>query len=586
MHIRICYTREMCCRSCDAVSADVLSSSFTSKVDRIRASTADSPQPIFSAVREGVDLSTFARLTVDDISVAISRLPDKSSAADALPVSQLKQVSDLLTPFLTHLFNRSLDYGRFPTSFKHAYITPILKKPGLPEDDPASYRPISNLSIVSKLLERLVARQLVAFVESHQLLPPTQSGFRRGHSTETAVSKVLSDLLDAVDRGDTAMLALLDLSAAFDTVDHAILLDRLRISFGIHYRVHDWFRSYLLSRTQRVRCGDSSSTVVDVLCGVPQGSVLGPLLFVLYTLDLPSVASPFGLSLHQYADDSQIYGCCQANDTSALSSKITACTTSVAQWMCANRLQLNADKTDVMWCASARRASRLPTDTILVAGVNVQPVSTVRDLGVLIDSDLGAKSHARLIVSRCFAALRQLRVIRRYVNDDCFRSLVVSLIHSRLDYGNFIFIGSPVHRLRLIQSVLNAAARLTLRLRRYDHVTDALAMLHWLRMPERIDYKLAVMAYNSLHGQPPSYLSGLQRVADLPGRRQLRSSTSGRLVIPVHRLATIGRRSFHVAASTLWNTLPADVQFAPSLPVFRSKLKTFLFRRSFPDIIL
>ena len=162
----------------------------------------------------------------------------------------------------------------------------------------------------------------------------------------------------------------------------------------------------------------------------------------------------------------------------------------------------------------------------------------------------------------------------------------MSLIHSRLDYGNFIFVGSPAHRLRLLQSVLNAAARLTLRLRRYDHITDSLAMLHWLRMPERIDYKLAVMAYKSLQGHPSSYLSGLPRVSDLPGRRQLRSSTSGRLVVPAHRLATIGRRSFAVAASILWNTLPADVQLAPSLPVFRSKLKTFLFRRSFPDIIV
>ena len=265
---------------------------------------------------------------------------------------------------------------------------PILKKPGLPEDDPASYRPLSNLSYISKLLERLVACQLVAFVESHQLLPPTQSGFRLGHSTETAVSKVLSDLLDAVDRGDTAMLALLvlavlDLSAAFNTVDHAILLNRLRISFGVNNQAHDWLRSFFLGRTQRVRCGGSSSTVVDVLCGVPQGSVVGPLLFVIYALNLPSVASTLGLSLHQYED--QLYGCCQANTTSTLSAKITADTTSVAQRLCANRLKLNGDKKNVMWCASARRSSRLLNDPILVAGVNVQPVSTFRDLGVLID---------------------------------------------------------------------------------------------------------------------------------------------------------------------------------------------------------
>jgi hypothetical protein len=136
------------------------------------------------------------------------------------------------------------------------------------------------------------------------------------------------------------------------------------------------------------------------------------------------------------------------------------------------------------------------------------------------------------------------------------------------------------------QSLFNAAVRVTLRLRPYDHITDALAILHWLRLPEQVDYKLAVMAYNSLQGHPPSYLSGLQRVADLPGRRSLRSSASGRLEVPDHQHATIGRLSFPVAASIFWNSLPADVQFAPSLPVFRAKLKTFLFRRSFPDIVL
>ena len=148
----------------------------------------------------------------------------------------------------------------------------------------------------------------------------------------------------------------------------------------------------------------------------------------------------------------------------------------------------------------------------------------------------------------------------------------MSLIHTRLDYGNFIFVGSPAHRLRLLQSVLNAAARLVLRLRRYDHITDALAILHWLRLPERVDFKLAVLAYNSVLGQPPSYLSGLRRVADIPGRRHLRSSTSGRLEVPAYRLATVGRRSFPVAATILWNTLPTDVQFAPSLPDMSSVL--------------
>jgi len=163
---------------------------------------------------------------------------------------------------------------------------------------------------------------------------------------------------------------------------------------------------------------------------------------------------------------------------------------------------------------------------------------------------------------------------------------VAALVHTRLDYGNVVLVGLPLFRQRLLQSVLNAAARLTFRVRRYDHVTDLLAILHWLRVPERIDYKLAMMTYRALNGLAPPYLQVFQRVADLPNRQRLRSTTSGRLVIPAHRLSIIGRRSFPVAAATLWNSLPTDIQQSSSLTVFHSRLKSFLFRRSFPDIIV
>ena len=146
-----------------------------------------------------------------------------------------------------HLFNLSLACGQFPTCFKVAFITPVLKKPSLPASEPASYRPISNLSIISKLLERLVAKQLVSFLLANQLLLTHQSGFRVGHSTESAITKVLSDLLNAVDNGDTAILVLLDLSAAFDTVDHTILLERLNTSFGICDSALNWFVPTLLA---------------------------------------------------------------------------------------------------------------------------------------------------------------------------------------------------------------------------------------------------------------------------------------------------------------------------------------------------
>jgi len=573
-------------RACDGVSADELAAFFADKVKLIQSSTSDSPPPVFRPASSDTSFAVFQPLSTDDVAAAIARLPDKSSTVDPMPVAVLKNVADLLTPFLTHVFNRSLATGNVPACFKDSFVTPRLKKSGLDEASPSSYRPISNLTVISKLFERLVARQFVAYLEDNNLLPTTQSGYRRGHSTETATIRVLSDLLDAVDRGDTAILVLLDLSAAFDTVDHEILLKRLRVTFGVNSVALSWFRSYLAGRKQRVRCGGKCSSIIDLACGVPQGSVLGPILFIIYTADLAALVQEHDLSLHQYADDSQIYGSSRPEATSTLSSDITQCIDTISSWMRSNRLQLNAGKTEVMWCSSQRRISQLPSSPLVVAGAYVQPVRVVRDLGVFIDNDLGAATHVRRTVSRCFAALRQLRHLRRYVDDDCFRQLVVAFVHSKLDFGNFILVRLPAYLQRQLQAVLNAAARLVFRLRRYDHITDALAILHWLKLPQRVDYKVAVTAFRALHGLAPPYLDQLVRVADLPECRRLRSSSSHQLRVPAYRLETAGGRSFPVAASVLWNSLPPDIQSSDSLCTFRQLLKTHLFHQSFPDVVL
>jgi len=316
---------------------------------------------------------------------------------------------------------------------------PRLRKSNLDPTDPKSYCPIANLTVLSKLLERLIARQLVDYLNESQSLPDLQSAYWAKHSTETAVTKVLSDIL-ALDRGDLTMLTLLDLSSAFDSVDHETLLRRLEASFGIAGPVLMWFTSYLYGRTHYVRCNRSTSAPVLVICGVPQGSVLGPILFLVYTAELLRLIERHGLHPPGYADDTQIYGFCSASSTDSLQERISACIYDVSLWMSCNRLLLNTSKTEVLWCSTNRRQHQISQCPVHV-GEDVTPSTAVRDLGMYIDCDASMKTHVMKTISNCFAALRQIHSVRRSVIRPVLLSLVTSLMISRLDYGNATLAG-------------------------------------------------------------------------------------------------------------------------------------------------
>jgi len=346
---------------------------FIDKVAKVRSTTSNAPPPTFTQCQAGVSFREFARISADDVIAAVRQLPDKSSAADPIPAFVLKKIVDLIAPFVTELYNRILTTGHFLSRFKEAFITPIVKKPGLDCADVSSYWTISNLSVLSKLLERLVVRQLLHFLAFANLLPSLQSGFRPGHSTETAILHVTSELLMAVDHGDFAALILLDLSAAFDTVDHDILIERLQTSFGIDGCALKWFQSYLLGRTQYVRRGAVRSLVVHLLCGIPQGSVLGPILFILYTANLVALVHKFSLSPHLYADDTQIYGACSPANVDWFLSNVNKCLSVVADWMHSNRLQLNSDKTEFLWCTTSSRQHCLPPAGPIIGSSSIEP---------------------------------------------------------------------------------------------------------------------------------------------------------------------------------------------------------------------
>jgi len=218
--------------------------------------------------------------------------------------------------------------------------------------------------------------------------------------------------------------------------------------------------------------------------------------------------------------------------------------------MSSNRLQLNGDKTEFMWLTTARRQQQLPTLGLTIGSTSITPCKTARDLGVYIDADLTMRTHVQRTVSCCFATLRQLRTIRRSVLLPVFQLLVVALVLSQLDYCNSLLINLPASLIQRLQSVQHAAARLIFNMRRSEHITNALISLHWLRVPERIIFKVATLTFHALHGTAPPYMtSQFTRVADMPNRRRLRSASSNQLDVLSFCLRTVGSRAFPIAGA-------------------------------------
>jgi len=234
-------------------------------------------------------------------------------------------------------------------------------------------------------------------------------------STETAILKVLSDILLAIDSGNLSALVLLDLSAAFDTVDHNIHLHRIEHTYQLGSVALEWFRSYLFGCRQHVRTSSSSSGPAFIMCGVPQGSILGPILFLVYTADLLSMIERHGFIPHLYADDTQILGSCRPSASQDLLTLMSACINKVMVWMRSNQLQLNTAKIEFLWSTTRRRLHQLPQLPLQVGSNHISPPSAVPDLGIYIDSDVSMRSRVAKMVTACYSVLHHMRTIRRSV---------------------------------------------------------------------------------------------------------------------------------------------------------------------------
>ena len=424
----------------------VFSSFFYEKIKSLRdkldsvSTRSCFPDPAFS----GVPLTSFCTVTQDEVLSTIKSMSFKTCELDPLPASLYSDCLPQLLPFITDIINFSLSSGFVPDCFKNSLVRPLLKKHNLDPEVLKNYRPVSNLSFLSKLLEKIVLLQLNFHLTSNNLLHPFQSAYRQHHSTETTLLHIFNDLLLATDSGQISLLTLLDLSAAFDTIDHSILLQRLNHTFGIVGSALDWFTSYLSNRFQAVLINGIRSDPVRLTCGVPQGSVLGPVLFTLYTSPLANVIYSHSIHHHFYADDSQLFDSDTPDNVQTLLTRTSDCYIDIKNWMSDNKLQLNDDKTESMIVGTRQKLSQLPPSLHLQLDNTSIPISdSVKNLGVILDCSLTMTNFVSSTARACYFHLRRISQIRDYLTTEATTKLVVSLVLSRIDYCNSLLSDLP-----------------------------------------------------------------------------------------------------------------------------------------------
>jgi hypothetical protein len=524
------------------------------------------------------NLSELKPATEEEIKKLIMKSATKSCSLDPIPTWLLKECLGCLLPVITRIVNLSLEAGEVPSNLKEAIVLPLIKKLTLDPEILKNFRPVSNLSFLSKLIERVVDMRYEEHLVKNYLHIKWQSSYKKFHSTETALVRVMNDILCEIDNKKCVLLVLLDLSAAFDTIDHDTLLARLQNRFGVKDKALSWFRSYLSDRSQSVVIENVKSEKSILEFGVPQGSILGPKQFIQYTAPLVEIARKHGIKLHMYADDTQLYMAFEPTDPSVALSmeKIEACIADIKTWMAKNFLKLNDDKTEFLVLGAPSQLKKVNVPNLQIGESEIEKTQSARNIGAIFDSSMTMEKHVDAICKSAWSHLCRIGRIRKYLSVAATKTLVHAFITSKLDNLNSLLYGIPDNLLNKLERIQYAAARLVMRIRKYEHITPVLKTLHWLPVKSRIEYKILLLTYKALNAEGPEYIKELLTPCTGPRLREQQL-----LKIPKYKTKTYGGRAFSRVAPKLWNSIPTALRQAKSTNSFKNNLKTYLFSKAY-----
>ena len=501
----------------------------------------------------------------DEILRIINRIPEKkANGVDGIPMKIIKiGVKPLLKP-LTKLINLFIKKG-FPMELKRAIVLPIFKKG--PADIPSNYRPISLLSCISKIAERAIANQLTSYLEKEDLLSDAQHGFRRNHSTNSALLYITETIRGDLDKGRGIGLVALDLSKAFDTIDHGILINKLR-KLDIGEGTIAFLKNYLSGRTMIVKTPKDESQIHHIKKGVPQGSILGPLLFTIYVNDLPKVVKNCSVVL--YADDTTLFT--GSSIPSNIQIDVNEDLVRLEKWFHDNKLHLNTDKTEYILITNNRRRQRFEQIKISVAGKQIKEKEEVKILGVTIKNDLTWDTHTGKLIKGLRFCFRSFSRSCRMLTRDTRKLLYNSAIASRMNYCDTVWDCCSVNSRNKMQTIQNRCARRILNHLPGTTAPPLINELGWISLDRKRKMHKCVLLHRLINGRGPSTLiQKLTPFTEGNRTRTTRSVENGALFIPGYRTDYIKKSFFHDTVKE-WNQLPLALKSVKNNSTFKEKL--------------